>query len=352
MLLMEAFLDFDDFEDIEQCEEIDPTDFPDIPHAFPKKELKAVHDRLKAEDESALVAWGAYFLVMARLSAGKAVAELRDGEWYPEIHDELSSVGMKAAMKEAEKLMKRPEFVMYEPENYTWRAIKNAITGFLKWNNRYAKNHKSIPYTAVKGEVTGLEPEENEPNYKLDWERLSNNCEDPNENEVIQRLKENRGNEKAVAKIVGRSIEFVRSVRYLVEERTLRRTRTVFKINRPESIEPVSQESVPREKGELEEVHAACKTALDRAIIDLFMEHGDIDKVAEIMECPKEHIKNRCGVVLENLAKRKRDQGEPSPVLEKRAKTLKASRPRRKQSNDWAKDKPSQSKRNRQPVNK
>jgi hypothetical protein len=99
----------------------------------------------------------------------------------------------------------------------------------------------------------------------------------------------------------------------------------------------------------LEEVSVCLDNDVDRKVIRLFIENGDDPKeVARLAELAIEEVQHLRGIVAERMARRMREQGEPSPWLEKQAKKLKSVRKRRKQSpkqsNVWPADKPKGSK--------
>jgi hypothetical protein len=90
-----------------------------------------------------------------------------------------------------------------------------------------------------------------------------------------------------------------------------------------------------------EEVMASCNTPFEREVARVFTENGDDPQaVSRVLDMAIHEVQNCRGIILERYAARMREQGTPSPALEKQAKTLKGSRPRRKQSNDWEKAKP------------
>jgi hypothetical protein len=94
-----------------------------------------------------------------------------------------------------------------------------------------------------------------------------------------------------------------------------------------------------------EEVLASCDTPFEREVVSLFAQNGDDPQaVSRVLDMAIHEVQNCRGIILERYAARMREQGSPSPALEKQAKTLKGIRPRRKQSNDWEKTKPMASK--------
>ncbi|WP_428303696.1 hypothetical protein [Lacipirellula sp.] len=98
-----------------------------IKRAFPKKELRGIHDRLKAGDTTALPLWCKYFEVFARIDAATAVDKVVGRPWEEERFDRYLHVGWIAAAREGEKLMSDPKLVMRQPENYVRKSIIHAI---------------------------------------------------------------------------------------------------------------------------------------------------------------------------------------------------------------------------------